>query len=468
MVEWLAAGLRPAVLAVAALCTGVGGAAAAEPAPTFAFVSDIHFDPFAPASLTPLLAASAVADWPARFAAIDDQTLATWGSDTNHALLVSSLAAIAGTASGADFVVAPGDFLSHDFEKHAAEALGVAETSAAVVDLAVRTTDFVAGSLAAALPGKPVIVALGNNDSSCGDYRIEPGGRYLAETAATVRRLVGDGLVDADFDATYAAGGYYSLRHPTLPKHHIVVLNDVLWSAKYQNACGTGGSAAAGVMLAWLKDRLARLEADGEHVWMVHHIPWGIDAYSTDRASHSACPAEVVPFMHAAFADDFVALLRRYAGTVTASFSGHIHFDGYRLVTDAAGAPIGVDKVAPGISPIFGQNPGFQVFAYDRSSGLPTDFSTFYLANLGPALAPDDADWRFEYTFSAAYGQPGYSVAAVAAMAKAMAGPGVVRDTFSRLYNVSHGSLGAAGFAAYVCAIESIEPGGFDTCYCGG
>ena len=447
------------------LALGLASPAAAEPAGRFLSVSDIHFNPFDPSSLAPSLAAAEVADWPGRFATVTGEVRSRHGEDTNHPLLASALAAIGTTAASADFAVVTGDFLAHEFEAKAAAALGPGADPALAAGLTVKTTVFVAEGIAAALPGKPVFLALGNNDSSCGDYRIEPGGSYLAQTREIVRRLAGADRVAADFDATYAAGGYYAARHPTVADTLIVSVNDVLWSEKYQDACGADGAAAGEAMLDWLRGVLAKQKAAGGRVWMIHHIPWGIDPYSTDRASHATCPATIVPFMKGPFASAFLALLRDYAGVITASFSGHVHFDDYRLLADASGRTVMVDKIAPAISPVFGQNPGFQMFDYDVASGAPTDFSTWYLANL-----EDDApaDWLEEYRFTEAYGVPAYSAAAVDTVTKELAAAGPVRDTFRRLYNVGHGALSPIAFPAYLCAITAPDPARFDACYCGG
>ena len=152
-----------------------------------------------------------------------------------------------------------------------------------------------------------------------------------------VRRLVGAERLEPDFDATYAAGGYYAARHPTVANGLIVVVNDVLWSTRYRDACGTDGLAAAQTMLGWLRDRLARQRAAGGRVWLVHHIPWGIDPYTTINTAASSCPAKVVPFLQEPFASDFLALLAEYRDVLQASFSGHTHFDDYRLLIDERG-----------------------------------------------------------------------------------------------------------------------------------
>ncbi|MPZ36435.1 MAG: hypothetical protein GEV13_36740 [Rhodospirillales bacterium] len=452
-------------LALVVLVASVPSVRGAGGSGTFAVIADLHFNPFDPPDLAAALAKSAPTAWPAIFAAANDQAMSRTGEDTNHALLASSLAAFAKAAASADFAIVPGDFLAHGFEEKASKALGVAPTSQAAGEMAVKATIFVADALADALAGKPAIIALGNNDSSCGDYRIEPGGSYLAATRETVRRLVGAERLEPDFDETYAAGGYYAMRHPTVPSALIVVLNDVLWSTKYRDACGTDGLAAAQAMLDWLRGRLARQRAAGGRVWMVHHIPWGIDAYSTINARAATCPAKVVPFLKEPFASEFLALLAEHRDMLQASFSGHTHFDDYRVLIDERGTVIGADKVTPAISPIFGQNPGFQIFTYDRWSGAPRDFSTWYLAN--PGAAPRAADWQFEYTFTKAYGQPEYSPDAVRTVWKAMSNDGAVRDTYRRLYTVGRGALDAATVTAYSCAVGHMDRPSFTACYCG-
>ena len=162
--------------------------------------------------------------------------------------------------------------------------------------------------------------------------------------------------------------------------------------------------------------------------------------------------------------------MRDYAPTIQASFAGHTHQDGYRLVMDA-GTAVGVEKIAPSISPVFGNNPGFQLFEYDPQTGRPTDFSTWHLGNLDQASPTVPTEWQREYVFTEAYGQQAYSASAVNRIVKTMSASGAegdhARGVFRRLYPVGHGEVDAQAIPAHVCALGNLDPASFSACYCG-
>ena len=176
-------------LAIAAAACIAAAAPAVADSGRFLHVSDIHFDPFVPSIGAKALLTTPVAGWAAYFDRAADPAPSRYGSDTNHALYESSLAAIAAAVTTADFAIVTGDLLSHRFPDNTESVLGLPQGSAASNAFAVRTTLYVLQRLKETLPGKPVFVALGNNDSSCGDYRIDPGGSYLAATREAVRDL---------------------------------------------------------------------------------------------------------------------------------------------------------------------------------------------------------------------------------------------------------------------------------------
>jgi hypothetical protein len=433
---------------------------------SFLHVSDIHFDPFATSGIANSLVRLNVDQWQDRLIAAPDQRMSRYGEDTTFPLFDSALAAMRAAAPDADFTIFTGDLLAHAFEAKAAKAFGVDPRSSLVQAFAAETTIFVAKALGRATSGRPVIISLGNNDAACGDYRIDPGGPYLAATRETVRKLLGNLVVDPEFDRTYAAGGYYAVRHPARPDITILVLNDVLWSKEYRNACGFDGLQAATAMLDWLRARLRHLKARRGKVWLVHHIPIGYDSYSTSHATGARCPARPVPYLREPFADAFVQLIKEYGGTIDAGFAGHIHYDDFRLLLARNGRAVAVEKIAPGISPIFGQNPGFHVFSYDRRTGRPTDYATHYLVNLDTAAAARDGRWEREYDFTRRYGQRRYALATVEDVWRRLKRRGTTQRSFRVLYNVGRGELASGALPAYICAIGNIDQRSYDACYC--
>ena len=97
-------------------------------------------------------------------------------------------------------------------------------------------------TLRAALPGVPVYIAMGNNDSGCGDYQLDAAhDAFLGYTAEIVAESLSASLSDQDSAAVlsdFAAGGYYSVPLAGVPHTRLLVLDDLFFSAKYSTCAG--------------------------------------------------------------------------------------------------------------------------------------------------------------------------------------------------------------------------------------
>lgn len=183
-------------------------------------LSDVHFDPLHDPAKVGRLAEAPVVQWDtilresdsasqaADFAAVQ-QACGARGVDTDSALFQASLKGARHEATGVAFVTVTGDLLVHNFEcryrfaMHNEHAPGYAE-------FAEKTAEYVVRSIEGAFPNVPVYIAGGNNDSSCGDYRLDPQDRYLkATSAAVLAGLQGGVTVEAKRD--YEAGGYFGV-----------------------------------------------------------------------------------------------------------------------------------------------------------------------------------------------------------------------------------------------------------------
>ncbi len=191
---------------------------------------------------------------------------------------------------------------------------------------------FLGQQLEQTFPATPILPAAGNNDEECGDYQLQPGGPFLADTLPILRRLVG-GAGGPGFDRDWLGYGNYSARAGGI---RVLSTNTNFLSIHYRDACGSPADGDPGqATLAWLEAELAAAKEAQEQVWLVYHIPPGIDGYATLRRGN--CPGTMIPMWDQAHAAAFLALLKRYAGTVTASFAGHTHMDDFRLIGDAGG-----------------------------------------------------------------------------------------------------------------------------------
>ncbi|MET1110715.1 MAG: metallophosphoesterase [Allosphingosinicella sp.] len=434
---------RAAVLAAFPLL-----AAAAPPSPPssgqFLALSDVHFDPFADAAIVPRLIAAEADQWPAIFAASKPAPPVGAGSDTNYALLESTLrqAVSAGGRDGYDFVLVTGDLLRHDFETTFAKFGGGDPRKLRA--FAAKTVAYVNRAIERRFRGAPLIEALGNNDNDCGDYQPRPGSPLLAAIARSLPALAADPQAARDF----AAGGNYFVRHPKVANHRFLVLDSVYWSTRYKDACGTAGGDPGSAQLAWLEWQLFRARLAGETLSLVMHIPPGFNPYESTAAK----PA---PFWVDSYRDRFLALVAEHAPVLVAGYAGHTHMDDFRLVPAGSGASLPI-RITPSVTPLFGNNPSFAVMRYARADARPLDYTAYALQG---------GAWRREYVFSQAYGYPAYSAANLAALSGALRTGGAARAPYARFYaSGARSPVTDASAAVYACAQTEMLPAGFAAC----
>ncbi len=416
-------------------------------------ISDVHLDPLADPAIVKQLIAAPVPQWEAIFDSSQQKSFSAYGSDTNYRLLVSTLAATAAQAPF-DYVVFSGDALRHNFSRAFAAAGGTSDQFPA---FAAKTEAFVVQELQDRLK-VPVLAALGNNDSGCGDYQIPPDSPFLAATASQLRVLAGS----PEAKSTFELGGFFSIAHPTVANQDIIVLNTIFWSPSYKSCTPTSGDPGEAEM-EWLGWKLytARLLHHG--VTLVMHIPPGMDAYSS---SHGQCHAPV-PFWQVKFATEFSSLMSTYSDLVQMAFAGHIHMDDFRVVApdqpshDPASLPL---RITPSVSPIFKNDPAFSVMTYSLTTASASDITTFFFA-----LSSQMPSWSKEYEFSGAYGVSSFSAVNLSTIAAAIrSGDGSARTTFEHNYAVSTPSpIHGSNFAFYSCAQSYFTAASYSDCVCG-
>ena len=304
------------------------------------FVSDIHFEPFWDPGKAAQLAAAPVTEWKAilespdspdreqRFAALQ-RNCHDRGVDTSYTLYESSLRAIRADAAGAKFVVVSGDLIAHDFSCKFATVLphAKADEYRAFVE---KTIGYVEAQLRASLPHVPVYAALGNNDSDCGDYQLDANSEFLE---ATGRDLTADvpGAERTEALRTFAAAGYYSVTLPAPMQHtKLLVLNDLFMAKRYTTCGGKTDAAPAAEQIAWMKGQLDAARGKKEKVWVMSHIPPGVDSLLDGDEGEDVCKGSG-PTMFLS-SEALPEAMAGYGDVLRLAIFAHTHMDEVRLL----------------------------------------------------------------------------------------------------------------------------------------
>jgi sphingomyelin phosphodiesterase acid-like 3 len=472
-----------AMLCLLAICCAACGAqtrhASASAVPVL-MVSDIHFEPFWDPAKMAQLAKTPAAGWKAILAAPDSADRAqrfndlqeschARGIDTSYPLFVSSLSAMRADAAGIRFITVSGDLIAHAFSCKYRTAFPQS-TPAEYRSFVEKTIEFVIDSLRGNFSHVPVYAALGNNDSDCGDYQLDAQSEFLMAMGK---------VFAADFPAaeqkeaatTFAAGGYYSASLPTPIQHtRMLVLDDLFMARKYSTCADKPDTTAAAAQIAWLREQLERARTDNEHVWVMGHIPPGVDPYGTMTKGRNLC-AGGSPQMFLA-SESLADTLAGFGDVVQLAVFAHTHMDEMRLLepekSDAGHGPIAL-KMVPSISPIDGNNPSFTVGSVDPGSGVLTDYRVYAASNQTGV----DTTWTKEYDYAEAYHESSFSAASLAALVTEFKADPAAQSGASaqylRSYFVGAGSLSRAlglFWPQYVCALANHTEDSYRACAC--
>jgi sphingomyelin phosphodiesterase acid-like 3 len=333
-----------------------------------------------------------------------------------------------------------------------------------------KTIDFVVEELSSAVPGVPVYGALGNNDSDCGDYQLDTNSEFLKAVGEEVARTFPEderkGAVE-----TYAAGGYFNVRLPAAVQHaRMIVLDDQFMGAKYTTCGGKTDASAAEAQLAWLEQQLAQARSNKEKVWVMAHIPPGVDVHASVTKMDAVCGGKGPKMFLASekLADELV----EFSDVVELAIFAHTHMDEVRVLKadgGSAGAAAGngvAVKMVSSISPINGNAPSFTVARVETSTAALKDFKVFTASNATGV----GTTWHEEYDWGRTYHAPEFSAVEVSkVIAGFEADPGAKTDA-SQAYirNFYSGSSPLLGliWPQYVCALQNDSAQGFKACVC--
>jgi sphingomyelin phosphodiesterase acid-like 3 len=445
------------------------------------FISDIHFDPFHDPAKGKDLVAAPVSEWlrilsappspnqPQAFDALQ-QTCHARGVDTPSPLLQSSLEAMRAMQPDAKFMMVSGDLIAHAFTCRYSTLFSNAKPGDYQA-FVLKTLSFVVGELRSAFPDMPVYVALGNNDSGCGDYKLDAASDFLAETG----KIVAEGLPKSQRQHAlqeFGAGGYYDVTMAEPMRGiRLIAVNDLFLSAKYSTCSGKPDPAAADAQLSWLARQLGDARAAGEKVWVIGHIPPGIDPYSTVAKFRDVCGGkDPVTFLAS---DKMAELLVEYADVVRLGIFAHTHMDEMRLLESetsdpqtAASHQVAV-KIVSSISPVNGNIPSFTVARVNPTSAILKDYDVVEASNQTGV----DTHWTTEYNYGQTYHQAEFSPSAVSQLIGKFKTDGAAKTAESQAYihNYFVGDMSreiSPFWPEYVCALDHYNAKPFSACVC--
>jgi sphingomyelin phosphodiesterase acid-like 3 len=461
-------------------------------------LSDIHLDPYHDPAKLPQLRAAPVTEWaailnapPSATQAADfaqlQSTCGARGVDTPPLLLESSLAAEQQAQPHPLFVTVSGDLMAHQFDCRF-KTLAPTGTPADYSGFAAKTVAYVALRLHETFPATPVYLALGNNDSGCHDYREDPNSAFLHADALS---FAADATTHANRSAILHQfsrfGDYNILLPPPFSHTHLLVMQDIFQSGRYTNCSGsvgdpgTNAAAISGqLQILWLRDQLTIARAKHEKVWIMAHIPPGIDPYSTIKQSHGiSCPAKVpVDFTPAS---QLPGALTQFADIIKLALFGHTHMDEMRVYASTALGPQGKapasfvpGKLVPSITPVNGNTPAFTIAAVDPDTATLQDYTVFSASNNSGL----DTLWSEEYRYSTTYNLPDFSGPSAAKLSATFladtAGTTPASRAYQRFFFVGDPGLSTSLKAAamqlvwhtYACSIANVDDTPFRTCVC--
>ena len=354
----------------------------AAPAPWLA-LSDIHLNPYD---------ASTIPSPP--------------GVDSNWTLFAQAVAQMRRTDPAPPVIVITGDFLAHQWDSKVQQAgAGSPQTQA------LRTMARIAALLSRSFPRAQFLVALGNNDDPCGDYRTSLRSPYLSRLARIWAPLVNRHNAAPNFIREFSALGAYTAQLPGGTR--AVVLDDIFWSILFRR-CGSSGGNGPGAQQAFL-ERSLRGRTGARRI-LIAHIPPGVDANSTLIAHRFL----IVPFLRSGWQQAMLRAMSDPSARVSLMLAGHVHFSSFRTVS---GIPT---FVIPAISPIYRNNPGYvelqmrdgemldyRQYAYDEYTGRWSrifdfddayDVKAFTAASLRRAQREIAANQKIRAAWAAAQG----------------------------------------------------------------
>jgi sphingomyelin phosphodiesterase acid-like 3 len=445
-------------------------------------LSDLHFDPFSDPAKISELRHAAISEWPAILSKPDSATrVSTFsqlqsacgvrGADSPWPLVLAALREAKQQRPAPLFVTVSGDLLAHGFICKFRK-LDPSATPAEASGFAAKTVAFVVQQLHLAYPSVPIYFALGNNDSGCEDYFETPNSAFLKSAAVSFAANIHDPEARASLMGSFPHLGDYSVMLPApMENARLIVLQDIFESGRYRGCNNEPNAAPAAQQITWLRKQLTEARANGEQVWVMAHIPPGVDVYTTYHrylfAPGEACNVKQPQmFLSNNALGETIA---EFGDIVRLAIFAHTHMDEIKLLQGPDGKAVPA-KLVPSISPINGNEPSFLIAQVAPQTATIKDYEVYAATNAQGAV------WNREYRYSDVYHLPDFSAKSVDQLTIALIDDKGGEDETSRAYEryflAGGGTFAALGlqrlWPEYSCSLRELDPAAFHRCMCPG
>ncbi|MDB5037946.1 MAG: putative acid sphingomyelinase-like phosphodiesterase [Bacteriovoracaceae bacterium] len=423
-------------------------------------MSDLHFNPLQDPSIVKWLIEAPISNWNSVFESSALKSLGSYGADSNYLLFKSSLLAMRKANRNPSAVIINGDFLVHHFEENF-KRIFPALSHSSFEKFSEKTIQFIAAEILKTFPNSQIIPSFGNNDSSCGDYKMSPHSEFMKVFAVSWKKAI---HVDKKNFSTFETKGYYStlLHFGATSKIRAIVLNGTYWSPRYSNECGNKRDTPDSDQFSWLENQLKESEERGEKIWLINHIPAGIDLFKTFSEKTSPCESKKIVFMYTESNNaKLLSLIHKYSNSFDLILTGHTHLNDFRLYEGKVNPVPGI--TIPSISPIYKNNPSFEILSLDPEKFSPDNLYVYHLP-----LSASSPVWKNEYNYTKAYDLSEISSPSLMKLLDSLESDSKVQDKFSRYFTAEAPSsnLALKDWKAYTCGLANLDSESFSECYC--
>lgn len=289
--------------------------------------------------------------------------------------------------------------------------------------------------------GAPVFPLVGNHDTY-------PAFQFPARAPFFVYDFVrqnwGAFLSKASLDRMAGANQFYSER--VMPGLRIVAVNTAMFFCA--NFLMPLTAQDPGGQNAWLRAELADARAKGDKVFLIAHVPFGLDEETR------------IYQMWQGFHDRLLDAMDGFHGnTIVASFYGHNHINSFKLLRNRDGSGASVGFLASSVSPKPLENPSITKYVFDLDAPFTIRERINYYIDLAESNAQGRVVWKRSFSTAESYGLADCSAASMQHFIDTMRTDRTLFDKFySHLWaNYQHRPCDARCQKQMLCTLESVN-----------